>query len=127
VLAAEAFPPTAHDVLVVAAIDDARFALSARRTNQEANPSAAQDMGGPCIITHYGFHVQSFATADPKRKSPPLRGGLSKAGASGYLAAPILNIFVPHVEHLPSVAGRPFFIVICVASFISRLVLHLTQ
>jgi len=29
-----------------------------------------------------------------------------------FQAAPILNIFVPHNEHLPSVAGRPFFIVI---------------
>jgi DNA protecting protein DprA len=38
-----------------------------------------------------------------------------------------LNILVPHSGHFPSVAGRPFFIVICVASFISRLVLHLTQ
>jgi DNA protecting protein DprA len=38
-----------------------------------------------------------------------------------------LNIFVPHSGHLPSVAGRPFFIVIWTASFISRLVLHFTQ
>jgi hypothetical protein len=49
------------------------------------------------------------------------------SGAVGYDDAPILNILVPHSGHLPSVAGRPFFIVICVASFISRLVLHLTQ
>ena len=41
--------------------------------------------------------------------------------------APILNILVPHSGHLPSVAGRPFFIVIWTASFISRLDLHLTQ
>ncbi len=27
-------------------------------------------------------------------------------------AEPILNIFVPQTGHLPSVAGRPFFIVI---------------
>ena len=43
------------------------------------------------------------------------------------MEAPILNIFVPHTGHLPSVAGRPFFIWICFASLISRLVLHLTQ
>ena len=44
-----------------------------------------------------------------------------------YLAAPILNIFVPHFEHFPSVAGRPFFIVICLASAMGCFALHLTQ
>jgi|GEM_PF-2741230 len=44
-----------------------------------------------------------------------------------YFAAPILNIFVPQTGHLPSVAGRPFFIVIWTASLISRFVLHFTQ
>ena len=44
-----------------------------------------------------------------------------------YLAAPILNILVPQTGHFPSVAGLPFFIVICTASLISRLVLHFTQ
>jgi hypothetical protein len=34
---------------------------------------------------------------------------------------------VPQVGHLPSTAGRPFFIVIWTASLISRLALHLTQ
>ncbi len=37
-----------------------------------------------------------------------------------YLPAPILNILVLHVEHVPSVAGRPFFMVIGLALFISR-------
>ncbi|MGA8533913.1 MAG: hypothetical protein WB615_07375, partial [Candidatus Tumulicola sp.] len=38
-----------------------------------------------------------------------------------------MNILVPQTGHLPSVAGRPFFMVIWTASWISRLVLHLTQ
>ena len=42
-------------------------------------------------------------------------------------AAPILKIFVPQTGHEPCVAGRPFFIVICFASLISREALHLTQ
>jgi len=40
---------------------------------------------------------------------------------------PILNIFVPHVEQVPVVAGLPFFIVIAVGVSISFLALHLTQ
>jgi hypothetical protein len=44
-----------------------------------------------------------------------------------YLALPILNIFVPHVGQTPWVAGLPFFIVIALGSFISRLALHFTQ
>jgi len=43
------------------------------------------------------------------------------------LLAPILNIFVPQWEHVPDVAGLPFFMVTAVASFISLLALHLTQ
>ena len=44
-----------------------------------------------------------------------------------YLLAPILNILVLHSGHSPSVAGRPFSIVICLAFFISRWVLHFMQ
>lgn len=52
----------------------------------------------------------------------------SRAGAVRcYLPAPILKIFVPHTGQAPSVAGRPFFIVICFASLISRWVLHFMQ
>ncbi len=40
---------------------------------------------------------------------------------------PILNILVPHTEHVPVVAGLPFFIVVSVGSFIGCLALHLTQ
>jgi hypothetical protein len=43
----------------------------------------------------------------------------------GYL--PILNILVPHTGHTPWVAGRPFFMVMALAFFISLLVRHLTQ
>jgi hypothetical protein len=45
----------------------------------------------------------------------------------GKDAPPILNIRVPHSGHSPSVAGRPFFIVIGLASFMSRCVLHFMQ
>ena len=41
-----------------------------------------------------------------------------------YLIAPILKIFVLQTGHVPSVAGRPFFIVICLAFLISRWALH---
>ena len=40
---------------------------------------------------------------------------------------PILNILVPHVEHIPCVAGFPFFIVIFFSSFIILFCLHFTQ
>jgi hypothetical protein len=43
----------------------------------------------------------------------------------GYL--PILNIFVLHTGQDPWVAGRPFFMVMALAPFISLLVRHLTQ
>ncbi len=39
----------------------------------------------------------------------------------------ILYIPVPHVEHLPFIAERPFFIVTFSVSFISFLALHFTQ
>jgi hypothetical protein len=47
--------------------------------------------------------------------------------ARRYFAAPILNILVPQTGQTPSVAGRPFFIVTCFASLISRWVLHFMQ
>jgi hypothetical protein len=40
---------------------------------------------------------------------------------------PILNIFVPQTEHVPVVAGRPFFMVICLSPLISLFALHFTQ
>jgi hypothetical protein len=40
---------------------------------------------------------------------------------------PILNILAPHSGHVPWVAGRPFFIVTGMGSFISRLVRHFMQ
>jgi hypothetical protein len=56
----------------------------------------------------------------PDMESRPVRKKLD-----AYL--PILNILVPQVGHTPWVAGLPFFIVICFASFISLLALHFTQ
>jgi len=49
------------------------------------------------------------------------------ACSGAYVLAPILNILVLHTGQVPSVAGRPFFIVICFASLISRWVLHFMQ
>ena len=42
-------------------------------------------------------------------------------------AFPILNIVDPHSPHLPRVASRPFFMVTCSASWISRLSRHFIQ
>ena len=42
-------------------------------------------------------------------------------------ATPILNIVVPQSPHLPRVAGRPFFMVTCCASWMSLLSLHFMQ
>ena len=55
---------------------------------------------------------------------------LSKDPIISYLPCdyfPILNILVPHVEHIPWVAGFPFFIVIFFSSFIILFCLHFTQ
>ena len=54
---------------------------------------------------------------------------MSDAGkrAETYLLAPILNILVLHTGQIPSVAGRPFFMVIGFGSEISRVVLHFMQ
>ncbi len=40
---------------------------------------------------------------------------------------PILNILVPQVGQIPSVAGLPFFMVTAFESFMSRFALHFTQ
>ena len=42
-------------------------------------------------------------------------------------ALPILNIEMPHVGHVPFVAGLPFFMVTAWVPFISLLSLHFTQ
>lgn len=43
------------------------------------------------------------------------------------LPPPILNILVPQIEHVPDIALRPFFMVICFSPFISLFFLHFTQ
>src|SRR6266566_3160399 len=64
---------------------------------------------------------------DPDISNRPLRQACSRTSSRRtsasvvrgltYLLAPILNILVLHSGHSPSVAGRPFFIVICLAFF----------
>jgi hypothetical protein len=49
------------------------------------------------------------------------------SSTKGYLAFPILNIFVPHLAQVPVVAGLSFFITIALGLLISLLALHLTQ
>jgi hypothetical protein len=44
-----------------------------------------------------------------------------------YFVALILNILVPHTEHLPLTAGLPFFIFISLTSTISDFFLHFMQ
>jgi hypothetical protein len=69
------------------------------------------------------FRVATEAVASLRKQATEGREPV----CSSYLLAPILNILVPHSWHTPSVAGRPFFMVTCFASFISRWVLHFMQ
>jgi hypothetical protein len=55
---------------------------------------------------------------------PKMRGGASVAA---YSDLPILNSFVPHVAHVPVVAGFPFFMVVGLGSLTSRFCLHFMQ
>jgi hypothetical protein len=52
---------------------------------------------------------------------------MPKEKCKGDIYLPILNIFVPHTEQIPWVAGFPFFIVTFFSSFIDLFDLHLTQ
>jgi len=79
-------------------------------------------------------HRLSFVTLQPggghrtelsgSGRSRPVRFDLL---AETHLLAPILNILLLHTGHVPSVAGRPFFIVIGLAFVISRVALHFIQ
>lgn len=61
------------------------------------------------------------------RSGRPWRGITGELLAETHLVAPILNILVLHTGQVPSVAGRPFFIVIGLAFMISRVALHFMQ
>lgn len=57
-----------------------------------------------------------------------LHGSFPSACSDFYLpVALILNILVPHVAHVPCVAGLPFFMVTGAGSFISRYCLRFMQ
>ncbi len=86
--------------------------MLAERSSREARSLASRRVG-----PHYGRVPVSPGEAGA---SPPC-GGTAGSGA------PILKIRVPQTGQRPSVAGRPFFIVICFGSRISRGALHLTQ
>jgi hypothetical protein len=65
----------------------------------------------------------------PDSVRPPAKRNAARVKAPrerDYLL-PILKIFVPQSGHVPCVAGRPFFMVMSLASLISFLALHLTQ
>jgi hypothetical protein len=57
----------------------------------------------------------------------PLGKFLKKDYLMFSYALPILNIEMPHVGHVPFVAGFPFFMVTAWVLFISLLSLHFTQ
>lgn len=91
-----------------------------------------------CLLTCRDSHVRYFppsrvllfvlknrrgAAFRPRRRKSAT--AISKTSPSSYL--PILKTFVPHTEHVPLVAGLPFFIVTALGSLTSRLALHLTQ
>jgi len=54
----------------------------------------------------------AFSLDDGRRSVPRYIGRPAPSTGLNQPAEPILNIFVPQTGHLPSVAGRPFFIVI---------------
>src|SRR5438552_1724644 len=64
---------------------------------------------------------------DASRSCSHVRPRPLNDGDQSYFPAPILKIFVPQTGQAPSVAGRPFFIVICLAFLISRWALHFMQ
>lgn len=75
--------------------------------------------------------MRSLLVKEESQTSPWVLGAaLMPAAATttaGQEAVPILNIVVPHAPHFPRVAGLPFFIVTCSASWISRWSLHFMQ
>ena len=99
---------------------------------------------GPVDNAHRTAHLKlavigvpsRFSSRPPPRHHPlrnrptpwPSAGATSTISgellAEPHLVAPILNILVLHTGQVPSVAGRPFFIVIGLASVISRVDLH---
>ena len=70
------------------------------------------------------YNGSMWATGQPRTHQP---SPLHQLGRRAYLLAPILNIFVPHSGHDPSVAGRPFVMVTSFARSIGRWVLHFMQ
>jgi len=73
--------------------------------------------------TPYGFSENAKSAADVFVDDAL---HIARFGNQSY-DLPILKILVPHSGQRPWVAGRPFFIVMSLASLISRLLLHLTQ
>jgi hypothetical protein len=51
---------------------------------------------------------------------PDVARGRSQSLGAIYSLSQILNILVPQTAQIPSVAGRPFFNVICTAASMSR-------
>ncbi len=90
------------------------------RSNRSASLSEASLWATRCLDTP----SRRRCTGPALQKDGP-NGGQHHAGA--YLPAPILNILALHTVQVPSVAGRPFFMVIDFAFLISRWVLHFMQ
>lgn len=82
------------------------------------------------VATHHTVSQEGFEPTTKGLRVPCSTAELL-AHRQGYrrrrYEAPILKIFVPQTGQEPWVAGRPFFMVIALASLISREALHLTQ
>jgi hypothetical protein len=85
--------------------------------------TSVKQPGHGIVERRTGLQCYLTVRAEPQR-SRPVRGELL---LEAHLLAPILNILVLHTGQVPSVAGRPFFIVIGLAFVISRVVLHFMQ
>ena len=92
-------PPTRPPIRIR---EIARFALRLLRSGAEDRAATAVQQMDGAVVLKLGQPVKGGQAGEHPRA----------ASEQPFQAAPILNIFVPHTEHLPSVAGRPFFIVL---------------
>src|SRR5207245_8866268 len=92
----------------------------------ERSPRACPARSEPASGAH-GFLLRMTRNAgtpgkllDASRSCSHVRPRPLNDGDQSYFTAPLLKIFVPQTGQAPSVAGRPFFIVSCLAFLISR-------
>ena len=84
-------------------------------------------LAGQTFVIHYKSSTDTERpTGQSLIISVRVRNSSVKTGRETYFP-PILNIFVPHTLQVPVIAGFPFFMVTCFASFISLVCLHFIQ